>query len=220
MKIQKRNWLKLLFGVIGTIVLGAIGSGLWEVFLSDFFFNSINLFLRMSSYIFKGYVDILHKNICNGSSEIFSFFPYILVVVAICSFPWMALFMSRDRWGNLEKKITGKGKSDKPLTSDEILEEVLKHKKRFTYAYAFGGTLLFCLIFTTAASDVYQYKASLFIEKSIEIVSPNLTQKEILNLRSLYRSINDSRKFYSLEKKLHEIANSNNLELPDFSSIK
>ena len=216
---MKRTWLKYTGFIIGTIIVGAIGTGVWELFLSNFFSNSINLFLRMSSYIFKGYVDILHKNVCDGSSEVFSSFPYGLLATAFCMMPWIFMLVLRNRLGNIEEKITDKSKSDKPLIKDEITE-ISKFKKRFTYMWVFLGILTFCLTFTIVAEDIYRYKASLFIEKSIEIMSPNLTQKEILTLRSLYRGINDSAKFYSLENKLHKIADDNNLELPEFSSIK
>jgi hypothetical protein len=58
--------------VLGTIFLGALGSGLWELALRDIFTGLGNLTLRFISTIWGGYVDLLHKKVGKLSTDILS----------------------------------------------------------------------------------------------------------------------------------------------------
>src|SRR5208283_2627734 len=62
---------KLMVGIVVTIFLGSIGSGLWDRMLSHVFDWSLTLFLTVISRVFRSYVDYIHEDIGKGAHEIF-----------------------------------------------------------------------------------------------------------------------------------------------------
>jgi hypothetical protein len=76
-------------------------------------------------------------------------------------------------------------------------------------------------LFVTAhfIKNQYTQEAIVFTERAIEMVSPYLTQAEILDLRAKYRAVDNADKFIELEKSLRMISKNNGVVLPDFSSF-
>lgn len=74
------------------IFLGAVGSGVWELFLGDIvrhiFSWAINVIVSLSDT----YLDYLHERIGYATKvSIIGLFPYYLVMAGIIVFPWVYL---------------------------------------------------------------------------------------------------------------------------------
>ncbi len=78
-----KNWVKMLLGVLGTIFLGAIGSGLWERFLSKFMDSLIDLSVEFVNLIFKSYKDRIYETASLGFHDIYSLQLYIIFVITL-----------------------------------------------------------------------------------------------------------------------------------------
>jgi len=80
------------------IILGAIGAGLWERYLSHLFYFLSNILLFSISNLFHGYVDILHQNIGMADiifisvypSNFFNYYYYFFTIVSCCHYVFMA----------------------------------------------------------------------------------------------------------------------------------
>jgi len=114
----------------------------------------------------------------------------------------------------------------KQITPEEILEEsgrwILRAKKfkRFGYYIASSGIVILTLIVVLVVGDVYTREASVFVERSIEILTPSIPPDKVLQLRSKYRAVDSAQKFYDLNDELLTIAKEKNVALPQFSVIR
>ena len=68
----------------------------------------------------------------------------------------------------------------------------------------------------TGIKDRYNNNAVVFLERSIEILSPNYDTKITLELRAEYRSIENASDFYLLYDKIIALGNQKNIRLPNF----
>ena len=213
------KWVRNALGVIITIFLGAIGSGLWEVFLGDFFQYLLNTILRLLASIFHGYLDVLHSRIGHGpvgrTSGILFFSMMTIFLVLLFSYLIRSYLLIKKYETKCFSEEESKKLNDIPST-DKVKSLKTKYLTIiFLFAIPIAG-----LFFTIIAREFYTYKAATFIERSIEIVSPHCSNKKILELRASYRSIDMANKYYELENELYELANKNNISLPAFISIK
>lgn len=69
---QKNNGV---LTILATIFLGAIGSGLWDFFLSDLFSSAGKYLISFYGSLSDNYFNQLYKNLGNGSS-----YPYLAAI--------------------------------------------------------------------------------------------------------------------------------------------
>ncbi|HEU0174972.1 MAG TPA: hypothetical protein VFV58_12000 [Blastocatellia bacterium] len=124
------------------------------------------------------------------------------------------------------KELLYSTKEKKTKSPDEMLEYstyLIKRAKRVKwFGYSVAVAAVFCTLFFASAfvGELYTRDASVFIERSIEILSPTLPPEKILQLRAKYRSVDSAQKFYELHDELQTIAKEKNVTLPKFTVIK
>ena len=59
----QRSAAKTARAIVAALVLGALGSGLWEVALREPFFAVGNWTLSLISHFWSGYLDVLHRDV-------------------------------------------------------------------------------------------------------------------------------------------------------------
>jgi hypothetical protein len=67
-----KSLIKIILGMLGTIILWAVGSGLWERFLSKFFDTIANLSVEFVNSIFRSYKDGIYQTASLGLHENYS----------------------------------------------------------------------------------------------------------------------------------------------------
>jgi hypothetical protein len=65
-------------------------------------------------------------------------------------------------------------------------------------------------------TQTYNNDAIVFVERSIDILSPSLTRQEILQLRASYRLVSDASSFYELHDEIIDYGKTKSLEIPSF----
>ena len=80
--------------------------------------------------------------------------------------------------------------------------------------------VLSLLFIASVIGDLYQYRAILYIERSIEILSPAIPNEKYLELRAMYRSIDNKEKFIELDNKLQKLATELKIKLPEFKVVQ
>jgi len=217
LKMEEEKWLFGIKATTITIFLGVVASGVWGIFGEPLFHWFSNVVFDALNHFSDFYVNFLHldigKGLANDSIPFFiEFVLYILFVLALIITPLLGPLIT---WFKGEKKPNGipkikqRGKPRDPL-SIYIVKLVL------FFLLSFGG-----ILFVTAhfIKNQYTQEAVVFTERAIEIVSPYLTQAEILDLRAKYRAVDNANKFIELEKSLRVISKNNGVDLPDFSSF-
>lgn len=214
---KKFSWRAIKY-ILGTIFLGALGSGLWDLFLSELLYKCASIFANIFASFFSSYVEILHKNIGQGLNEessmiLLSIFLATIMLIGI--FLFLYIFNS---YRHLKKSLIGSNKKlDAPKIDSQTRLKRFKKKIIFYFFAIIPLIFMYAMIFFTID---YQHRAIVFIERSIEIVTPNITTNDLVVLRSKYRSINSAKEFYELETELRNISLKYHIKLPEFSTIK
>jgi hypothetical protein len=196
------NW------VLGTIFVGALGSGLWELFLSDLFFWFGNFVIEIASLLSEEFKNGLYDKVSNGSMVAFLRVPVVISIGLIVAFPFALLFSS------VLAKYADSIKVKRTSPDQAISKKEVKHNFRI----ALAALMLFFYVFVIFQS-LYMTSAANFVEKSLDIVAPHITENEYLKLRSQFRSVKSAQDFYNLYDALKIIEKTSNVELPEFEPI-
>lgn len=215
--LYKSPKLKLIIGVPITIFLGAIGSGLWQILLAPLFAKFSDFTMTFISNIFYGYTDFIYQNVSNNPSIQLTHFLYSGLLVFTLAF---LLFIVLYPLYKITKEINDaiNNQDDKDMTRDEFVSEMRKTRKMFYILLPISLILTGAFIAKSFQTE-HAIKAAMFIERSIEIVSPFISETERLTLRAKYRGIDNAADFYKLEISLREIAKKHSCVLPEFKAI-
>ena len=167
------KYIKWIIGIIGTILLGAIGSGVWEWILSDLFSWIGTFVLSTMSSISQVYLDSLYKDIWKGAEYSYLKEIYVFTFVLYLMMP-VLFILARRRCRKTKQK-------EKP--------EINKDKK--------PPSLFLLLIFISILTVMLTIKiwettfsvqtASVF-RANIEIIAPYISQKDTLSIMSPLKS--------------------------------
>lgn len=214
--LTELKWIRISLGILATITLGAIGSGVWEFLRSPVIsiFGTISIGLdRLSGT----YLDSLHEGIgnANRTSILYPLAMSFFFLVVIANASGVLLFVKI-------RRLMLDTNTNTPPTPQKIPHSrvsALVRSRRF-----FVGMVLVCLFNIFAYSNdlfAYNYRlgAVTWTERSIEILRPKLSEQEFLELRAAYRSVEDSKSFYALRASIIGFAVKNHITLPKFRAI-
>lgn len=225
--MEKNNYtiLKRIYSLLGLLVVGALGSGLYDVFLKDIFYFLGGFFVEIISHFYEGYVDTLYKNV-GMKISVLTYVPAIFIVVLIILIPMFALFKLSMIYEKFESRIR-ENEAEVNVSSKNLLKSIffrfiVKSKKRvyfFTLIITLPGSILYTDILIREVTSI---SANNYLDRSIEIVRPFIDEKDFLLLRSEFRQVNSKEKFYNILLKINDIALENEVELPEskFYGIK
>ena len=205
--------------VLGTIFLGALGSGLLEIALRDIFTGLRNLTLMLISTFWGGYVDLLHKSVGKLNTDLLSLPTFAMVTGLVLFGPWFLIIHLLKRISRLKNHLTKKADEEVP-TPEELLNEINSMRKRVFQL------LIPLMVFTTLFYAIsfwqlgYTRNAGNWAEQSIEILRPYMSEGEYVKFRSDLRAVSTADQFYKLETKLREAARKSSTELPEFTVIR
>jgi len=194
--------LKIIMFVVVTIVLGAIGSGLWERVLAPLFDNLVqytNYLMNMCSNIYK---DSVYREVGNGFREYSSVTMHTLILMVMPMSYWFATLQIR--------KLL-RSESDDKLSSK--FASFLVSKKGY-YSLLLLTISLSIAIFISIAKIIYVNEVITYSFRSLNIVAPYLPDQEIENLKSRFYSIQSASDFYAFNERLLAVANKDHVHLP------
>lgn len=164
-------------GIIGTLLLGALGSGLWELVLRDTFLWMGNITLTFISSIWGGYVDLLHRDIGKLHRDWLTFPLFAMAMTLLLFGPWLMLIRLLRRITRAKEKIAGK-ESHEDISPEKALEElrdIRKKSLRLLIPFAIFSTLSYSIL---AWQTTYTRNTANWAERSIKIVRPYVTNHE------------------------------------------
>jgi cation transport ATPase len=191
-EVRNKSGIRTLKGIFITIVLGAIGSGLWELFLGDVIRWLASGFVYSASYFFDSYLDFLYRKVGFGhKSSSISVIPYTLVMALAVAFMWNFYFKL---WGQ-------------------------ESTKALKYSIASICVLATLFIVSNVIRDVHTQATAQHIERSIDILAPYIGAEESLMEKSLYRSINNYSSFVKAYKRIQSKAEKHSVNLPSYEPL-
>ncbi len=197
MEIKKIT--KVALGIAATIILGAIGSGVWEKLLSPFISFLGNTLSSTIAKISSSYSDSIYTKAAILETVDYSDRAAVLIIFI---FMVLAFIYSI----NTLKEI-------RPVRlSIESVKECFSGWRGVIFSGAFILIIFILISRDSLVRDIQNYSL-----KHMEIVHPHVTEKEYLLLRSQYLQMTNENDFKEFTKKLSKHFVSNSLVLPEFA---
>ncbi|MFT7683326.1 MAG: hypothetical protein ACI935_002817 [Moritella dasanensis] len=196
------KYFKILLGVIVTIVLGAIGSGLWERVLSDSFDQFILWSINVINIIFTSYKDDIYASAATGFHESYALSTYGLIVSLLPVVYYAAVLRHPSRKANLEE------------TATEVRASHFTSSKN-GYWFIVGLTFtVFAFSLHTNAKMRYTNEVLTYSLRSLDIIEPYIDEHRFKILRSKFYQVKNTQKFEAFYSEINSVANKNSLGLP------
>ncbi|MGM0642024.1 MAG: hypothetical protein ACQESN_11455 [Thermotogota bacterium] len=205
--LTKHMSIKTIFtfilGIIGTIILGAIGSGIWERLLSpslDWFFRTI---VSIISTISLNYKDSIYKGAALGFHEIYSFKAFVMIILLFLLTLIVAVKIYQMQVLQIKpKNEEGYEKRFKPFLLMTII------------CIALSFTVLFAIKRHEEVNQTVTY-----VVRSLDILRPHIGEQEYhLKMANFYQ-VQNAEDFYLLDKNLKSLAAKYSVRLPDYKPL-
>lgn len=193
--------LKIVFSILGAIIIGAIGSGVWEKILSPVFSYILQYINKFISSLFESYRDSIYSAAASSLADDYSFRSFIVATLLTA----LILLVTTTITCNPFKTSLS---SVSPSTKDRLQQLPL------LVSLAFCATVL---ISTSRHESIK--KTNSYCTRSLHIVRPYITEPEYHKLYSDFYQIKNAVQFNDLNKKLIDISKNHKLRLPEFESF-
>lgn len=221
---QKKSFMNT---IIGVIILGALGSALWETCLSPL---AQSMFLHASSIISLvslGFIDDLYREVSKGfheKSSILLFCTYWGAVMGIYISMWIIRGSIKKEYKVIKKKheiIKTNGDNDDNLTILYKDNKAFRKKKlsiiKKIFSQKFVTSIITILVILygiiTVGKESFINTTITNTLGNIEIVSPYIEDKEYKQLKSNFYSMQNQQDYLKLIEKIENIAQLNEVEL-------
>jgi len=200
---------KVIFGVTGALILGALSNGVWEalfkpsmVWLRDVILTVGTL--GVQSLIDSVYFDVGRAGYERASVEILSFFMAFFVILIIST---IAIAIRSIR------KLSGL-KTDNEERNERSRQRFWRVKIYFILQIFILASMIVMFRFT---SIVYEIEASTNLERYQSIIAPYISEQERLNFRSRVAQIHTRAEFLAIIGDMKLIVETNKLYDPAIS---
>lgn len=230
---EKKTKIKMatrwVAGLSGALLIGALGSGLWEVAMKPTLMWIGTRLIEAAAFLWGGTLDSIYADVGAGNSERLVVLPFILSSVALLTLPVAGAILVngkvkdlQERWKRIKNRPSSNAVEELPPI-EKLLADAdarLRSLNISTKWFLLPGSLAVSLgVATITAEVLYVREASNWIERSIQIVAPAIAPVEHLQLLADYKAINSTKDYFVLDKKLRKIASTNGRVLPTFEGI-
>lgn len=217
------------------ILLGAVGSGVWTLIGEPLIQILGSAAVRIIGWFSTTYLDSIYSEVGKGIYDKNASLLHSSFTGFFIAFWMIAPFEIHSRWKKLTHKISSienklqavnNGTGSPESNKEEAPEQVLADAKRIA-----GKLRIFFLILTFLAPlpiaweisslyrSTYSSSAVIYLERSIEILAPHLSDADRLKLRASYRAIERRDQFIAFHEQLVNTAGAKSVDLPMFSPI-
>jgi hypothetical protein len=196
-KVDAQAIKKSSFVIIATVLLGALGSGFWEVALRPFLAWSASILLDVATLGLTTLRDGIYVDVAKGSYERAS-----LMTLSVL-------------FGLLSGVVTvvGLGILWPPKTPPTT--EKAKRSKWLPFLAALAITIFFII---QSVRVTYIIRASNYLSQLERIVAPFVTDNQMKTFASRVASIRSRADFVAVSKEMEQIVKSKNVQPPEFSA--
>ncbi len=205
---KRKKVLTVVAGVIGTILLGAIGSGLWERCLSPVADWTIKVVVSGMSLLSSTYKNGIYQEVAKGHHEYSALFLHSLVL-AMLPIGYLLLMYRLLMYRHPQAK------------QDEI------NAKIRTFVRGRGGYYaLTILTFAVIINFFFDFTKTTYINdvattsrQSISILAPHISDSEVKELWAMFHSMTGEKDFAAFKSKLENLSRDKGIKIPEFPGL-
>ncbi|HCG6867301.1 TPA: hypothetical protein NJ279_002116 [Vibrio parahaemolyticus] len=190
--------IKVIVGFLGTILVGAIGSGVWERLLGPVFDLFMSMVNRVLFSISSTYEDSIYKS-ASTFTDVARLNGWFLLLFAVLCVVWINTIANSDN-----------NKSRFSLLR-QTFEVYFRSKSAMVVALFLFGLCFFLFSRESSILKVKKYAID-----SMEIVRPYITHDEYLKLRSDFLLVDSKASFQDFHHRIDTAAEKGGVELGSF----
>ena len=213
--MQTSTSKSVVVGIVVTIVLEALGAGLWDIAVKpggSWFWHAILTYATFGSKVLK---DNVYLEAAKGNHEAVSLLSVLILsgFVGMASGGVSSVFLSPRMRRNRTHSTSPDGSIEKTLWIEPFAPVI----RRFVpvAVAALGllilGSYVVMTLRVATANDLYTN-----FEQSLDICRPYLTEHQAQVLKSRYAALRTREEYVAITNEMGQVADSNHLRLPDF----
>lgn len=202
--MKKSTFVKIVLGTVLTIILGAIGSGLWERAIGPGFDAVANFVINAISRLVGTYKDSIYADVAKGFHEQSSMFLHILVL-SLLPMGYMIILIRHP----IRRK--------KPGENNRIRKFV--RSQRGYYMLIVITLSIMLTFFLSQFRVTYINKVITFSEQSMHILAPYVSNDEMKDLRATYHLVQNRDDYFAFHKRLLKMSKEAGVKLPKFKPL-
>ncbi|EGQ9235333.1 hypothetical protein F8Y91_22900 [Vibrio alginolyticus] len=206
--VPKKQGNNKVWSIMSIIFLGSLGSGLWELFLKDVLFYTLQWITDIGDSLFSGFADGFYSDVGKASQSMLTILVPLIFVFAVIGFAWRNVILyfvqTSDDYNNEQSSLQSQPRERTKFLS--VFYPVMTLLITVTYGYAL-------------ISDIYNYKVSIYTDRTIEILRPEISEDEYFKLRSLYRQVETREQFQYLFNELNRLGHLHAISLPKLEPL-
>jgi len=199
--------------ILSIIFIGALGSGLWDIFLKDVAFYLGDLFVRFLSFVFSGYLDFLYKDV-GKAGNFLVYLPSILIIVFIIFSPFF-IYLTLTQLLNKIDSGMGVDRPNRKSIMRRVGSYTITNRRKALALILLPPLLASVLYVEFLIKELAQMSAVRFVERDLEIIRPYVDERKYFKLRSEYRLIDGKDKLEAIIIKMNDIAEHNEVKIPE-----
>ncbi|MCC9162581.1 hypothetical protein LNA76_04505 [Alcaligenes sp. MMA] len=193
--------LKIISGIAATILLGAIGSGVWEKLLAPGLNWLATHTAQYISSISSRYRDDIYASAAAGFNEDYSFRSFLIICLLITLTALIGAYWYNERMSGITKRVLGASKG-------------WLHWTALAAAFTFALSTFLSVSRHEAVKRTTSYSI-----RSMEIVRPHIGEQAFHSLVSQYYQIRIAKDFEEFNNKLVQAAEEAKVRLPAFTPV-
>ena len=196
----------LLGGLLSAIVLGAISSGVWQYIMDPLLSSGSRVMLNLATLGMDSFKNDLYREVAKGfyekaSSALYSQFN-ILFIIACIGFSIFMVLKTKEliqrKSEMMEELQRIEAKEEKNIRSIEEIREDLRNTRaerflKVIYVFLVLNLVFLSAQFVTSKRDKYVNSAIAHYSQLRKIVSPYITQTELMTLDSRFSQIQSAK---------------------------
>jgi hypothetical protein len=192
---------KKLIWLAGTLILGALGSGLWEAVIRPSMLWFVTLMLNLGTLGLSSLRDGIYVDVAKGSYEEAGLALLAMATGLLCGVSTAPLVIS----------LASRARDANGRSTSVVVRVLRKNWMLIAIPLIFG--MIFCV---NLFRVTYTAQAATYAEQLLQITDPYETERDRLLFRSELSQISSRDDYVRLVNKLKSIAASHNLKIPEF----
>ena len=210
---KNNNGLKIFLGITGTIVLGAIGSGVWEYIFKPLLESGTKIIMDIATLGMEAYKNDVYRQIAKGFSEKNSINTYSNIINIMFYMVIIGFFIFYSNLKKVKDRYKLMGGEQSIQTSNVPIPAIIKKLKQLFYAYILLATIFFILNLFSIYRFNYINNSIIYFEQLKKASAPYISQKQFLMLESRFALINNKEDYVSVTSDLEKILQNENIHI-------
>ena len=211
--------LSAVLTVTGALILGALGSGLWELLVKPLLFWVSTLFLNVATLGINSLRDGLYEEIARGNDPS-GLVTFNLVISGFSIFVISILFFAPLAVWQITGEILRKRnlvRANAVISKLQLPSQRLRVLRRGLIGLGAVASLELGLFFIILTRETFVANGVIYLEQSQRAIAPHLTNDERIGLRSRAAQMQSKVDFDKLNAEILKVALENKVQLLKFT---